>query len=88
MSRLLFRTQPITFKNDANGSEAKMAYTYTNTKGVTYVLHSKETKLENGKTRVLYFFARDKRDSALNEAPKGYEVVETNSGLPVLRRKK
>jgi hypothetical protein len=65
-----------------------MAYTYTNTKGVTYVLHSKETKLESGKTRTLYFFARDKRFGALNETPRGYEVVETKSGLPVLRRKK
>ena len=63
-----------------------MAFTYTNSRGQSYILHSKDTVLKNGHTRTIYFFAKDQRDSALNEVPKGYEVVESKNGLPVLKR--
>lgn len=65
-----------------------MAYTYTNSRGKRYILHSKTTTLKNGNTQTLYFFAREEREGALDAVPKGYEVAETRNGLPVLRRTK
>ena len=64
-----------------------MAYTYTNSKGQTYILHHKRVRLKNGLEQDIYFFARDERDGALDEVPEGYEVVETKrTGMPVLRK--
>ena len=63
-----------------------MAYTYTNSRGVTYVLHSRETTLKNGLQRTLYFFAKDEREDSMNAVPSGYEVMETKNGLPVLKK--
>ena len=63
-----------------------MAYTYTNSRGVTYVLHSRETTLKNGLQRTLYFFAKDERPDSMNSVPHGYQVVETKNGLPVLKK--
>ncbi len=63
-----------------------MAYTYTNSRGTTYVLHGRETTLRNGLQRTLYFFAKDAREDALDSVPAGYEVMETKNGLPVLKR--
>ncbi len=64
-----------------------MAYAYTNSKGVTYYLHSKETTLRNGRQQTLYFFAKTVKEGALDAVPEGYEVVESRNGLPVLKRK-
>lgn len=63
-----------------------MAYSHTNSKGRTYILHAKETTLKNGHVQTLYFFAKDTKDGALESVPAGYEVAESKSGLPVLRR--
>ena len=64
-----------------------MAYTYTNSKGQTYILHYKDVTLKNGRQQRIYYFARDERDGALDEVPEGYEVVETKrTGMPVLRK--
>lgn len=63
-----------------------MAYTYTNSKGVTYILHSRETTLKNGRTQTIYFFAKTEKDGALNSVPSGYQVVESRNGLPVLKK--
>ena len=63
-----------------------MAYTYTNSRGTTYVLHSRETTLKNGLQRTLYFFAKDERDDAMDAVPGGYQVIETKNGLPVLKK--
>ena len=63
-----------------------MAYTYTNSRGTTYVLHSRETTLKNGLQRTLYFFAKDEREDSMNAVPYGYEVMETKNGLPVLKK--
>lgn len=67
-----------------------MAYTYTNSKDKTYILHSKETTLKNGGTQTLYFFAGEEKDNAtpLDEVPQGYEVSESKNGLPVLKKQK
>ncbi|MEN8253148.1 MAG: hypothetical protein ABFQ62_02090 [Patescibacteria group bacterium] len=64
------------------------AYSYTNGKGQTYYLHTKDVTLKNGRVQTIYFFARDVREEgALEEVPEGYEVMETKrTGMPVLRR--
>lgn len=64
-----------------------MAYTYTNSKGKTYYLHSKVTTLKNGRTQTIYFFAKEEKNGTLNDLPQGYKVAETANGLPVLKKK-
>jgi len=65
-----------------------MAYSYKNSKGVTYYLHFKDVTLRGGKQQRIYFFARDVRDGALDEVPEGKEVMETKrTGMPVLKNK-
>lgn len=63
-----------------------MAYSYTNDKDRTYILHSKTTTLKNGREQTLYFFAKDEREGSLDAVPEGYEVSETKNGLPVLNK--
>lgn len=63
------------------------AFSYKNTKGQTYYLHSRILVLKNGREQQIYFFARDVRDGALEQIPEKYEVVETKqTGMPVLRK--
>ncbi len=63
-----------------------MAYTHTNSKGKTYVLHAKVTELKSGGTRNLYYFAKEAKENALDAVPDGYFVSETKNGLPVLKK--
>lgn len=63
-----------------------MAFAATNSKGVTYYLHGRETTLKNGHQSTLYFFAKEVKDGALDNVPTGYEVAETRNGLPVLKK--
>lgn len=63
-----------------------MAYTHTNSKGKTYILHGRTRKLKSGKETTLYFFAKEEKDGALDAVPKGYMVSETKNGLPVLKK--
>ncbi len=63
-----------------------MAYTYRNSKGTTYILHSREMTLKNGRRQRLYFFAKTEKEGALDAVPAGYQVVETKTGLPVLKK--
>jgi hypothetical protein len=62
------------------------AFSFTNSKGVTYFLHSKDTVLKNGRTQTLYFFAKEQKDGVLSAVPAGYQVAETKNGLPVLKK--
>lgn len=64
------------------------AYSYTNSKGQTYYLHTRDVTLKNGRVQTIYYFARDVRPGqALAAVPAGYEVVETKrTGMPVLRK--
>jgi hypothetical protein len=60
------------------------AFSYTNKKGQTYYLHTRDVTLKNGRVQTIYFFARDIRDGSLSEVPAGYMVVETTrTGMPV-----
>lgn len=64
-----------------------MAYSYTNSKGQTYYLHSKNVTLKNGRTQTIYYFARDVRAGSMDAVPAGYTVVETQrTGMPVLKK--
>jgi hypothetical protein len=64
-----------------------MAFKFKNSKGQDYYLHSRSTPTSTGKQRVLYFFAREPREGALDKVPDGYEVSESRTGLPVLKKK-
>ena len=63
-----------------------MAFSYTNSKEKTYILHSKTTQLKNGRSQTIYFFAKEEKDGALDAVPAGYKVAETKNGLPVLKK--
>ena len=64
-----------------------MAFTYKNSKGVTYILHGKNRVTSTGKKTTLYFFAKEKKEGALDAVPAGYQVAETANGLLVLKKK-
>jgi hypothetical protein len=64
------------------------AFSYTNSKGQTYYLHTRDVTLKNGRVQKIFFFARDIRDGALEEVPEKYMVFETKrTGMPVLKKK-
>lgn len=62
-----------------------MPFTYTNSKGVSYILHATMRTHSTGKKQKVIYFARDLRDGALDVVPEGFAVFETASGLPMLR---
>jgi hypothetical protein len=63
-----------------------MAFTFTNSKGKKYFLHSKKIKRASGKDTVLFYFASEVKPAfALDAVPAGKKVVEMKSGLPVLK---
>ena len=66
--------------------EMIMAFSYTNSKGSTYILHSQVTTLKNGNSQTIYFFGKMQKEGALDAVPDGYEVSESKNGLPVLKR--
>lgn len=63
-----------------------MAYTFTNSKGVTYVLHARERVSKTGKVSKLHFFAKEEKEGAVDAVPPGYTVSEMKTGLPVLKK--
>ena len=66
---------------------AGQAYSYTNSKGQTYYLHTRRVTLKNGRVQTIYFFARNVRDGSLDAVPAGYQVMETKrTGMPVLKK--
>ena len=52
-----------------------MAYSHTNSKGRTYILHGRTTITSTGKSRTLYFFGKAKKEDALAAVPDGSEVT-------------
>jgi hypothetical protein len=66
--------------------EHTMAFSFKNTRGVTYFLHAKVTTTKTGKTQTLYYFAKEKKAGVLEAVPMGYKVGETANGLPVLKK--
>ena len=64
-----------------------MAYSHTNSKGVTYYLHQKDVTLRGGKQQRIFYFAKDERPEAIDELPEGYTVVENpRNGFLTLKR--
>lgn len=67
-----------------------MAYTMTNSKGQTYVLHSKKVTLKGGLHRQIYYFSKEENENkefSIDAVPEGYEVVENpKTGLPFLKK--
>ncbi len=63
-----------------------MAFSYTNSKDRTYILHGRTTTLKNGRQQTIYFFAKEEKDGALDAVPEGYMVSESKNGLPVLKK--
>jgi len=64
-----------------------MAFSFKNSKGNVYYLHSTTRATKSGKEQHLYFFAKVQKAGALDKVPDGYVVEEAKSGLPVLKRK-
>lgn len=64
-----------------------MAYSFKNSKGITYFLHNKKNQTSTGKTTTLYFFSREIKEGSLDTIPDGYTVSEMKSSLPVLKKK-
>ena len=65
-----------------------MPYAYTNSRGTTFYLHSREVTLRGGRTQKIFFFAKDVRPDALDSLPEGYTVQETvKTGMPILKKK-
>ena len=68
-----------------------MAYSHTNSKGVTYYLFSKDVQLRGGKMQTIYYFSKDPNNSkgdACDDVPAGREVVENpRNGFLALRKK-
>lgn len=63
------------------------AYAHTNSKGVTYYLHTKEVVLRGGKEQRIYYFAKDVRPEAIPELPENFGVVENpRNGFLTLKR--
>ena len=63
-----------------------MAYSYTNSRGRTYILHSKTTTLKSGRDQTIYYFGKEEKEGALDAVPAGYVVSESKNGLPVLKK--
>ncbi len=64
-----------------------MAFSKTNSKGVTYFLHKKDRVVASGKISSIYYFAKEVNDErSLETLPAGYQVSETKNGLPVLKK--
>ena len=64
-----------------------MAYSFMNSKGVNYYLHTKKSMTSTGKERTLFYFSKELREAeALDAVPAGYDVVEMKTGLPVLKK--
>lgn len=68
-----------------------MAYSHTNSKGVTYYLHSSSVTLRGGKQQTIYFFAKVAKNPKGTpcELPEGRVVKENprNGFLTVSKKK-
>jgi hypothetical protein len=62
-----------------------MAYSYKNSKGDTYFLHSRITG-KNGTGR-LFYFAKEAKDNTVEKLPTGYQVIENQrTGMPIIKK--
>jgi len=60
-------------------------FSYKNSKGSMYYLHTKDVKLRGGKMQKIFFFSKNSADST--DMPNGYKVIESKrTGLPLLKK--
>lgn len=68
-----------------------MAYKHTNSKGITYYLHSTDVTLRGGKPQTIYFFAKVPKNAKGKpvDLPEGHVVKENerNGFLTVSKKK-
>jgi hypothetical protein len=63
-----------------------MEYQHTNKKGLTYYLNSKQVKLRGGRLQTIFYFTKDRRDTAC-PIPDGRVVVENpRNGFLTLKK--
>jgi hypothetical protein len=61
-------------------------FSYRNSKGDEYWLHSKDVRLRGGRMQRIFFFSKDPTNSI--DMPEGYIVIESKrTGLPLLKKK-
>ncbi len=66
-----------------------MAFTYKNSKGVTYYLNSKMVTLRGGKEQRIFYFSKDERPETIDKLPDGMVVNENlRNGFPTVSKKK
>ena len=76
---------PINYKR---GEVLAMAYSHTNSKGVTYYLNSKDVTLRGGKLQTIYYFSKDERAESIDAVPDGMQVNENpRNGFLTVKRK-
>ena len=64
-----------------------MAFSYTNSKGNTYFLHTKKSLTSTGKERTLFYFSKELKEAeALDAVPAGYTVAEMKTGMLLLKK--
>lgn len=69
-----------------------MAYSFVNSKGVTYYLHKKDVVLRGDRAQTIYFFAKNiggksGKETAVDELPAGRIVSENpRNGFPTLKK--
>ena len=47
---------------NSSNERIEMAYSQTNSKGITYYLHKSEVTLRGGKPQIIYFFAKKEKN--------------------------
>lgn len=60
---------------------------FTNSKGVKYFLHKRNTVIGRNKiATITYFFRKEKKEDYCDALPNGWTVMETHSGLPIVKK--
>ena len=62
-----------------------MGYSFKNSKGKTYYLHTKDVVLKGRRNQTIYYFAKDERSNSC-DLPAGKKIVENEkTGLPFVK---
>lgn len=61
--------------------------TYTAKNGNKWYLHKRNTIIGRNKIKtVTYFFRKEKKEDLCQELPFGWTVIETRTGLPIVKK--
>jgi len=65
-----------------------MPYAHTNSRGLTFYLHTREVTMRGGRKQKIYCFAKDIRSQPVDSLPEGYTVQEIpKTGMLFLKKK-